>query len=655
MVPPGRPREPAGGAGQPARVSAGLPKRATWVTDGVAEAEFAGRTRPDGSVVLRGRSRPWPVRPEPTSGLAVHVLDFTGRDAGPGRYQLVVGGHRSHRFRDRRRPVRPARRRCAAAVLSAALRLPGRRATRARLRPPRRARWRPPNRGDTAVAALVRSGRGAAVPRLDAAGLFDVSGGWYDAGDYGKYMVSGSHRRVAAAGPRRPAPPRVAPRRGRPRRCCSRSAAGSWTGCCGCRCRRPAAGRHGVPPGARHRVVADPGWAHEDPTDARPAPPVDGGHAAPRRGCRAGRPAVPAGRPRVRRPAARPRRAPPTRPLSRIRACSRPTTRARSAAVRTGTPTSATTSTGRPPSCGSPPARTLPRARCSARRSTRPTSSTRRLRLRPGRRAGPLDLALPAARLAGPRPRRRDVSRRRDRLLELQAAAALGAAVRAAGRLGLGLERAHPQQPRRARRPPTSHRRRGATATPSPRAWTTCSAATRSGRATSPATAPTSPATSAPASSGTTSTRLSAAAARSARRRRQLQAHPGFPSDPRLAGLPPQRCYLDEPTSETTNDVCIRWNAPLVYMATYLATPGPRARVEGSRENVAHADAGGVRDRLLRLTRGEAAASTDSQSATAARRSRSLRAVASSTSCRARPAFRASDSKSISRTPPSGP
>jgi endoglucanase len=46
--------------------------------------------------------------------------------------------------------------------------------------------------------------------------------------------------------------------------------------------------------------------------------------------------------------------------------------------------------------------------------------------------------------------------------------------------------------------------------------------------------------------------------------------HPGFPTDARLAGLPPQQCYLDEPTSETTNDVCIRWNAPLVFMAAYL-------------------------------------------------------------------------------------
>ena len=46
---------------------------------------------------------------------------------------------------------------------------------------------------------------------------------------------------------------------------------------------------------------------------------------------------------------------------------------------------------------------------------------------------------------------------------------------------------------------------------------------------------------------------------------------PGFLSDPRLRGLPAQCCYLDEPTSETTNDICIRWNAPLAYIATYLS------------------------------------------------------------------------------------
>jgi hypothetical protein len=42
-----------------------------------------------------------------------------------------------------------------------------------------------------------------------------------------------------------------------------------------------------------------------------------------------------------------------------------------------------------------------------------------------------------------------------------------------------------------------------------------------------------------------------------------------------------EQCYLDEPTSEVTNDLCIRWNAPPVYVATYLAggvTSGHRGR-----------------------------------------------------------------------------
>lgn len=46
---------------------------------------------------------------------------------------------------------------------------------------------------------------------------------------------------------------------------------------------------------------------------------------------------------------------------------------------------------------------------------------------------------------------------------------------------------------------------------------------------------------------------------------------PDFPYDPRLVGLSPQCCYLDEPTSEVTNDVCIRWNAPLVWVTTWLS------------------------------------------------------------------------------------
>lgn len=46
--------------------------------------------------------------------------------------------------------------------------------------------------------------------------------------------------------------------------------------------------------------------------------------------------------------------------------------------------------------------------------------------------------------------------------------------------------------------------------------------------------------------------------------------HPDFPYDDRLTGLAAQLCYLDEPTSEVTNDICIRWQAPLVYVSTFL-------------------------------------------------------------------------------------
>lgn len=50
----------------------------------------------------------------------------------------------------------------------------------------------------------------------------------------------------------------------------------------------------------------------------------------------------------------------------------------------------------------------------------------------------------------------------------------------------------------------------------------------------------------------------------------------------RLVGLPPQCCYLDEPTSEVTNDVCVRWNAPLVRVASYLAHAQPSPRPDRS-------------------------------------------------------------------------
>ena len=55
----------------------GRPKQATLICDAQDQVPFAIRDR-YGAVAYTGLSRPWWARPEPTSGLNVHVLDFTG-------------------------------------------------------------------------------------------------------------------------------------------------------------------------------------------------------------------------------------------------------------------------------------------------------------------------------------------------------------------------------------------------------------------------------------------------------------------------------------------------------------------------------------------------------------------------------------------------
>jgi endoglucanase len=75
----------------------GRPMQATLITETKHPLSFTVRG-PIGASMWTGRSTPWPTRPEPTSGLTVHVLDFTtagvlGRDV-----RLEVDGHRSHPF-----------------------------------------------------------------------------------------------------------------------------------------------------------------------------------------------------------------------------------------------------------------------------------------------------------------------------------------------------------------------------------------------------------------------------------------------------------------------------------------------------------------------------------------------------------------------------
>ena len=233
-----------------------------------------------------------------------------------------------------------------------------------------------------------------------------------------------------------------------------------------------------------------------------------------------------------------------------------------SAVVRTATKSSTTSSTGRLSRCSSPPTTTIPgRSRAitmPSRRRVRP----RRLRLGPSGGPGPTRPGHDRQPAHGPDTGAAVRDQRRGPDHRDPADATMGAALHAGRGMGLGLQRSDPQQPGRARNSATTsapdrlpRRRR------SP-AWISCSASTPSARATSRDTAPITPVINGPATSPTNSTPRSRPRHRGAiAGGPNSKSYPGFPSDDRLRGLPPQLCYLDEPSSETTNDVCIRWNA----------------------------------------------------------------------------------------------
>jgi endoglucanase len=71
------------------------PKLATLVSTAEKSVDFVVLDQM-GKQVFSGRSRPWPVRPEPTSGLRVHQLDFTGTTAQGVGYRIRAGDEVSH-------------------------------------------------------------------------------------------------------------------------------------------------------------------------------------------------------------------------------------------------------------------------------------------------------------------------------------------------------------------------------------------------------------------------------------------------------------------------------------------------------------------------------------------------------------------------------
>jgi endoglucanase len=169
----------------------GLPKHATLISDSELPVPFTVRDR-RGSVAYRGLSRAWASRPEPTSGLNVHVLDFTDLDQQGAGFWIDAMGQRSHPFevtsRLYDRLVGDALSffylmRSGTTILDSVVPGYGRPAGHA---------GQPPNRGDVTVRAWTGTDAEQLYPGWRCEGEFDVSGGWYDAGDYGKYVTSGA-------------------------------------------------------------------------------------------------------------------------------------------------------------------------------------------------------------------------------------------------------------------------------------------------------------------------------------------------------------------------------------------------------------------------------------------------------------------------------
>ena len=167
------------------------PKHATLVTAAVDPVDFVVLDQA-GSTAYAGRSQPWPERPEPTSGMAIHRLDFSDlRTPGPD-FRLVTDPGASHPF-----PIRAdlyaqlaqdARQffylqRSGCAIDDARAPGYGRPAGHVGV---------PPNTGDTAVPAWTGPDAERLYPGWREDGRFDVTGGWYDAGDHGKYVTSGA-------------------------------------------------------------------------------------------------------------------------------------------------------------------------------------------------------------------------------------------------------------------------------------------------------------------------------------------------------------------------------------------------------------------------------------------------------------------------------
>ena len=550
---------------------AAAPKRATLVSGCAEPVEFRVLAA-DGETLAGGRSDPWPERPERTSGLRVHVLDFSGLTTSGTGLRVVAGNQRSHPFMVADALYGELARDALAFfyLMRSGCPISERRAP-GYARPAGHA-GRPPNRGDTAVAAWAGPDAARLYPGWRPAGTFDVSGGWYDAGDYGRYVVSGSLAVWQLLGT-----VELLRRRGdRPALVAALLEECRWQLDWLLRMQvpagRPLAGM------AFHRVHGTawsplPGLPHEDPTERvlhRPSTAATL-HLA----------AVAAQAARVYAPVD-----PPC--AERLLAAAR----VAHAAARANPPLLAPDDEGRfggGPYGDGDPSDDAYWAAAELWLATAEPGFLAEVLASPhhaGDAFDPegfdfdrvaalarLDLAHGGGDLPGRDRVRAGVLEAAEELLRLQAGQAWGQPYAPAagwdwgsnGRILNNLvvlasagELTGDRRFRDAVATGMDHLLgRNALGQSYVAGYgTDCTRHLRT-RQFGHDLDPSLPPPPAGALAGGANAR----------------DHPGFPSDPRLAGLPDQLCYLDEPTSETTNDVCIRWNAPLVHVATYL-TPG---------------------------------------------------------------------------------
>ncbi|MDF1609770.1 glycoside hydrolase family 9 protein [Hoeflea sp. YIM 152468] len=166
------------------------PKRATLVRNDNTPVEWTLLSA-TGATVASGRSKP--LGHDASSGLNVHTLDFsTYRTPGEG-YRLVAGGETSPVFAISATAYGLLREDALSYFykLRSGIEISEELAGKGYGRPAGHVGIRP-NRGDTAVGCVdTRTARKVYGKAWSCGYKLNVAGGWYDAGDFGKYVVNG--------------------------------------------------------------------------------------------------------------------------------------------------------------------------------------------------------------------------------------------------------------------------------------------------------------------------------------------------------------------------------------------------------------------------------------------------------------------------------